>query len=825
MRSVLQDVGYFGRTVAKSPGFFAVAVLTLALGIGANTAIFSVINAVLLRPLPFHEPDRLVRLFETEAAPGNYPFAGPDYLDWQAQNRTCEGMTLFQYYRRANVSGGGQAESALAIDAEANFFDVLGAKPLLGRTFARGEGAAGTGRVAVVSYGFWQRHFGGDAAIVGRSVELDSQRHTVVGVMPSWFNYPRGTEVWTPLDMSPQNLGPRGSHSYLAVGRLKPGVTVSQALADLTLIAKRLEQQFPDSNEKIGAALFPMKAYLTRSSREPLLILLGAVALVLLVACANVANLLLIRAGGRRRELAIRSALGAGRWRIARQLLTESVLLALAGGLAGLAAAWWGVRLLRAAKSLPIPLVNPVQIDVSVLLFTLAAAVLTGVLFGILPALQASAVGLNEELKSASRATGGTGTRARRWRDGIAVAEIAVSLALLVGAGLLLRSFDRMRHTEIGADTRNVVTMGINLPASRYATPVARRTFFDRLLERVRSTPGVRAASVSTRIPLEGGSNGCITVPGQDDARLRNQLFEWNYVSADYFRAFGIPVLQGRSFESRDEDRAAAVAAKITEVFSTPNPRPETLRDVSWPAVVSRQMARLVWPKQDPIGRTFIMGGALRAEVIGVAGDVKSQGIRDDAAPQAYLAFPGALSDASPANLTIKAVAEALPLLPAIRAHVNALDATLAVVDPRTMDDVIADGMADTTLQTWLLGTFAALAAVLAAVGLYSVMGFLVAQRGHELGIRIALGAARGDVLRLVLGHATKLVAVGVFAGICAALWLTRVMRGLLFGVASNDLVTFAAVSCLLVLVAAVACAIPARRAMRVDPIVALRHE
>ncbi len=825
MRDLLQDVAYFWRALLKAPGFFAVAVLTLALGIGANTAIFSVINSVLLRPLPFHEPERLVRLFQTELAPGNYPFTGPDYLDWREQNKTLESTALFTYFRPMNVSGGGGAESAIGIRAEATFFDVLGVRPLIGRTFAKGEDAAPGARVAVISYGFWQRHFGADRGVVNKSVELDSERYTIVGVMPSWFNYPRNVELWTPLDMSPQNLGSRGSHSHSALARLKPGVTVPQALADLKVIAARLEEQYPDTNEKVGAAVVPMKEQLTGASREPLLILLGAVALVLLVACANVANLLLIRAGSRRREVAIRSALGAGRGRIVRQLLTESVLLAIVGGGAGLAAAWWGVRLLRSVKSLPVPLVNPIAIDRQVLLFTLGAAVVTGLLFGILPALHASAMRPADELKSGGRAVPGARRRSFGLRDGIAIAEIALSLALLVGAGLLLRSFDKMRSAEIGADTQNVVTMGINLPAAKYPTLVSRRAFYDRLLERVRSTPGVRAAGVSTLIPLEGGSNGYITVPGQDDDRLKNQLFEWNYVSGDYFRTYGVALRRGRVFTAQDEDQAAVVTQKITDVFSSPNPDRALLRGLAWPAIINETMARLIWGKQDAVGRSFVLGGFIDARVIGVVADVKVRGVRDGDLPQGYFPFVGALDDAGMRQLTLKTTASPMALLGQVRGHLSALDSSLALVDPRTMEDVIADGMAATSLQTWLLGAFAVLAVLLAAVGLYSVMAFLVAQRRQEIGIRMALGAGRGDLLRLVVGHATKLIAVGVAAGLCAALWLSRLLRGLLFGVQANDVWTIAVVSALLVLVGLVACALPARRAMRIDPIVALRYE
>jgi putative ABC transport system permease protein len=826
MRALLQDFGYFGRSIVKSPGFFAVAVLTLALGIGANTAIFSIINAVLLRPLPFHEPERLMRLFETEAAPGNYPWSGPNYIDTEAQNRTLEATALFAWEQRLNVSGTGRPETALGVRTEDSFFGVLGVRPLLGRTFTRGESASGGAKVAILSYGFWQRHFGGNPDIVDKPVLLDSERYTVVGVMPAWFNYPKDTELWMPLDMSPQHLGPRGSHSYQAVGRLKRGVGMSQALADLKVIASRLEKQYPNSNEKIGAAMVAMKDQLTRGSRQPLLVLLGAVALVLLVACANVANLLLIRAGGRRRELAIRAALGAGRWRVVRQLLTESVLLAFAGAAAGLLAAWWGVHALQSSESQPIMLVNPVGIDVPVLLFTLGAAVLTGLLFGILPALQASAVPLSRELNSTSQGTGGAGGRTRRLRDAIAVAEVAVSLALLVGAGLLVRTFDNMRHADLGLEPRHVLAMEINLPDAKYHTAAAQQAFFDRLVERVRSRPAVRAATMSVQIPLEGGSNGYITVPGSDSTRLANQLFEWNYVSPDYFRAFGIPLVKGRTFTDADESETAVVAQKVNDIFAVPNPRLDGLPTLTWPAVINRTMARIIWGQQDPIGRSFLLGGVITARVVGVVADSKIRDVRGDALPAACFPFAGSLGHSGGRYyLTVKTDGPPTSVLAPIRADLGAIDSTLAVAHPRTMEEVLADGMRDEGFLTWLLGAFAAVAAVLAAVGLYSVMAFLVAQRRREIGIRIALGAGQGELLRFVLGHAAKLVSAGVLIGLGAALWLTRLLRGLLFGVAPSDLSTFVVVSAILVVVALLACAIPARRAMRVDPIVALRCE
>ena len=826
MESFLQDVKYSVRMFVKSPAFTAIAVLTLALGIGANTAIFSVINSVLLRPLPFHDPDGLVQLWETEAAPGTYPFAGPDYLDWQAQNHTLEATSLYTWGRGFNASGAGEPESASVISAQANFFSVLGVQPKLGRTFAAGEDQEGKNHVAILSYGFWQRHFGGDLGVIGKPVELSSETYSVIGVMPRWFNYPPATDIWAPIDMSPKNLGNRGSHSYRALGRLKPGVSINQAQADLTVIAKHLEQQYPDSNDKVGAAVISMKEQITKSSREQLLILLGAVALVLLVACANIANLLLSRATGRRRELAVRAALGAGRWRVVRQLLTESVLLALSGAGLGLLAAWWCVNLLQSAKTLPIPRQNAVQIDVTVLLFTIAAGIFVGILFGLAPALQALKLNLNEELKSSAQAAAGPAGSRRLLCDALVVGEIAVSLALLVGAGLLLRSFALMRNAEIGVQSQNILTMGINLPGKTYTTLTARREFFDRLLDRIQRTPGIQAASVSTQIPLEGNSNGYITVPGRDDAAIKNQLFEWNYITQDYFRAFDISFLQGQNFTPQDVDRVANVNLKIKALFSAPNPPKELPKDLSQVAVINRAMARLLWPNQDAIGKVFRVGGFLPVKVIGVVGDVKERGIRQEVVPQAYFPLTGALAYAEGVwRLAVKTSAAPMSMLGTIRKHVNALDSSLAVLRPRTMNDVISDAMQDTSLQTFLLSVFAALAVLLAAVGLYSVMAYLVTQRTHELGIRMALGAQRNDVLRLVLGYGARLTVIGVSVGIAAALALTRLIRILLFGVSANDFLTFAPVVILLTFVALTACYIPARRATRVDPMVALRYE
>jgi len=828
MHTVIQDLRYSLRVLLKSPGFTFVAIVTLALGIGANTAIFSVINSVLLRPLPFHQPDRLVGLWETEVSPGSYPLTGPDFLDWQAQNQTFEGMSLYSWPRTFNASGTGDPEVVSGIATQSNFFSVLGVSPQIGRAFEAGEDVEGKNHVAILNYAFWQRRFSGSADALGQRLQLNNESYTIIGVMPRWFNFPPATDLWCPIDMTRKALGGEGSHSYRAIGRLKPGVAISEARADLATIGKRLLKQYPDSHEGVTAVVNPLKEQITRSSESELWILLGSVGLVLLVACANVANLLLARATSRQREMAVRTAMGAGRWRLIRQLLTESVLLSMAGAGLGLMGAVWAVGYLRASDNIQLSQIprssNPIEIDVTVLLFTIGISLLVGILFGLAPALQTSQVSLNDELKFSAAAVVSPSAKRRLLRDILVIGEIAVSLALLVAAGLLLRSFALMRAANIGVRTDNIVTMEINLPQSKYNTLATRRAFYDQLLARLSQVPGIQYSAVSTELPLEGGNNGYITVPGDNDPSQTNQLVEWGYVTPDYFRAFGIPLLEGRSFDQDDVQRTADVNLKADDLQKLPNP-PQTLPpDLTFVAVINKAMAQRFWPNQDPIGKVFNKSPVVK--VIGVVGDIRQFGIREKPIPQAYFPLTAILdSPGFGTQLIVKTSVASTSVLGPIRGELRNIDERLALFRPRTMEQVISDNMQDTNIQTFLLSIFAGLALLLAAVGIYGVMAYLVTQRTHEIGIRMALGAQQADVLRLVLTHGTKLTVVGIGIGIAIALALTGLIKALLFGVGARDFATFAAVSAILAFVALLACYIPARRAARVDPMVALRYE
>jgi predicted permease len=825
METLIQDVRYGGRLLRKSPGFTFVAVLTLALGIGANTAIFSVVNAVLLAKLPVKEPNRLVQLWETEVSPGNYPFAGPDYLDWEKQNHTLESSALYRYASPANSSHNGQSQSVLVQRTEATYFSVLGVNAEIGRTFTSGDDQPGTRHIAILSYRYWQESFAGREDVLNSNLALDNEKYTIVGVMPSWFRFPAEVQVFVPLDMSLKGLGERGNHSYKAIGRLKPGVNAETAEADLKTIAAGLEKQFPDSNDHVAAVVVPLREEILGNTRQRLLLLLAAVGAVLLLACANVANLLLARASSRQKEMSLRTVLGASRLRVVRQLLTESLMLSLGGGAIGLAGGFWLVKLIESSKQLPIPRYNPVRIDAPVLLFTFGLSVLVGVIFGLAPIFQTAKTDLGEELKSTSQ-TVMNGSRFTRWlRDGLVVLELSVSLALLIVAGLLLRSFAQLQRTDIGVDAHNVSVGFIMLPDVHYPDLQARKLFCNRLLQELSAIPGVQSAALSTEIPIEGAWNGTIKVPEDANPAHRRQLVEFNFITQDYFRTLGIPHKQGRVFIDEDMERGAEVTLKINGLVKK-NPKLETMPpELSYNAVINDAMARMFWPHQDPVGKMFVWGGT-NMQIIGVVGDVKQSGIRGASIPQAY--FPLTLNDAVPgfgASMIVKAAGAPASMFAVIRGKLHDIDDTLAVYSPRTMDEVIAGDIQDATLETWLFGSLAAIALILAAVGLYSVLAYLVSQRTREIGIRMALGAQQGHVLNLVMRHAAVLICVGMFAGLAAALAAAHFMTDMLFGVKAHDPLTFGAVVSLLVVVALAACLVPVRRATRVDPMVALRYE
>lgn len=801
---MLADIRYAFRILLKAPAFTAISIIALALGIGANTAIFSVVNSVLIRPLPYRDPERLVRLFETEPQLPLAPLCGADFLDWRDQNHSFSGMALYGS-RSSNLTGSNPTDSAqpariLAGAVSPALFSILGVTPAAGRDFQPEEEHAGRDHVAILNHAFWEQRFGADPSMLGRNLTLDGEIYSIIGIMPRDFQAIPLVDLWTPLNAD-QLKTTRGSHSWQVVARLKPGVTVGQGEAELKTIAKNLEKQYPGPNSDIGARAIPMLEQRVGNIRPVLLAMLGAVGFVLLIACANVANLLLARASVRQREMAVRSALGATRWRIVRQLLTESVLLSTTGGLAGLALAFWGVSILRTAAGANLPRARELTLDGTVLGFTLIVSVVTGILFGLAPALQRAE--LNDALKEGSR--GSTSMAGKTLRNSLVVAEVALSLVLLIGSGLMVKSFMRLFTVELGFDTSRVLTMNISLPGAKYNAPAPRLAFYRSLLERVRALPGVEAVAASSKLPLLGGNNGTVVIEGQPAPthQWEGPLVEFSQVTPDYFRAMGIPVKQGRVCGAQDEGKGAPVA------------------------IINETMAKRFWPGQDALHKGVLNGSGsstARTDIVGVVGDVRQHGLEREPLPEMYYCF-GENANRNTMALIVRGAGDPKPLTASVRGAIQAIDRDQPVYDIRTMEQVFQENTDGRRFQMTLFAIFAAVAMVLAAVGIYGVMSYMVTQRSHEIGIRMALGARMPDVLRLVVGQGMRLVLTGVAVGLIIALMLGKSMEGLLYGVRPTDPATLFGVSALLALVALAANYIPAIRATRVDPVIVLRHE
>ncbi|HEV7891974.1 MAG TPA: ABC transporter permease [Pyrinomonadaceae bacterium] len=796
-RTVWQDFRYGARSLRKSPGFTFVAVVTLALGVGANTAVFSVVNAVLLRPLPYENPGQLVRLWADSSGQrtDRNQFSPAEVTEFRDQLTTFEEVGLFDYGLSANLTGGGQPERVNGSEATPGLFTTLRVKPVLGRTFLPDETEVTQSRVALISEGLWRRRFGADPNFAGQTIQLDGESFTVVGVLPGSFKFPEQVDLWLPFSFTADDWKTDRQHYYVeAVGRLRPGVTREQAGAELETIVGRLRPTFPAARKNWGIALVPLHEQVVGKVSSTLWILFGAVGFVLLIACVNVANLLLARSASRQKEITIRAALGAGRLRIVRQLLTESLLLAAAGGGAGALLAVWAVRLSSASIIDSLPRAEEVAVDGRVLVFTLLVSVVTGVVFGVMPALRVSNPDLNETLKEGGRRT--TSSRSGP-RNVLVVAEIALSLVLLTGAGLLIKSFMRLQGVNAGFDPHNLLTMQVTLPKTQYADTAAQNAFVQETLRRVETLPGVKSAAATINLPLVGTWGMGYKVIGHDNAPM--QVADNANITPDYFRTMGIPILMGRDFSDRDTGGGPKVI------------------------IISEALARKHFPGENPLGQR-INAGAER-EVVGVVADVKPRGLELEVKPQIYLPYAQKPTSAPFVTFTVRTESTPLGLAGAVEKEIRSLNKDLPVANVRAMEQIVAASLEQRRLTMLLLGVFAAVAVALASVGIYGVVSYSVSQRTHELGIRVALGARGRDVLALVLGQGVRLAFVGVTLGLVGAFWLTGLLKDLLFGVGATDPLTFVSVASLLVAVALAACYIPARRAAKVDPMVALRYE
>ena len=810
MDLLLKDIRYALRGLIKRPGFTVIALVTLALGIGANTAIFSVVNAVLLRPLPFQDPDQLVVVWEDATFAGfprNTP-APANFIDWKTQNQSFADMAASAEVS-FNLTGDGDPERVTAYSVTANFFPLFGVQPLLGRSFLNEEDRPGANKVAVLSHSLWQSRYGGEPNIINREILLNGEKHSVIGVMPANFQFMnREVRLWVPIALDPEEMANRGGHYLQVVARLKPGVSQSQAQADMTAIMTRIARDHPGEtfDGKLGAIVTPMREQLVGETRSSLMVLLVAVAFVLLIACANVAGLLLARAVSRRREIALRVALGASRLRVVRQLLTESLLLAATAGIVGSLLAYWSFTFLQGLVPAEMAVSTSLQLDVRILAFTLLISIVTGIIFGLVPALQSANIDLNEALKQSSSRTTSSG----RLRGTMIVFEVALSLVLLVGAGLLIQTLLQLFRQYAVLEPEKILTMRTVLPREKYREPQQRNNFYRQVLERVENLPGVEAAGYSTSVPLswKGGTSGFYP-EGLTDP-IAGFAYDANHrqVSANYLQAMNIPLREGRYFDNRDNEKSMPVV------------------------IINETMARQYWPGQNALGRRLKIGdpnepGKLWKQIVGIVADIRQMGIDEPVKAEMYLPneqitdWPGFV----PRDLAIRITGDTTSLVGSVRQAIREVDPDQPVSNVATMAELLGEEAAQRRMGMIMLTGFAALALLLASLGIYGVLAYFVTQHTNEIGVRLALGATPRNVLFLVLKKGMGLTLVGVVIGVAASFALTRLMSSLLFGVQAADPLTFVSVPLLLGAVALLACAIPAHRATKVDPMVALRYE
>lgn len=811
MQTLIKDIRYGVRSLLKHPGFTAIVVVTLAVGIGASSAIFNVVNTVLLRPLPYPQAERIVAIQELSQTGKRVQVTPANFLDWRAQNTVFEQLAAI-LTRPANLALADSAERIDLAMTSANFFSVFGVEPKYGRFFISADEQAGHAPIVVISHALWQRRFAGDPSLVGRPITLDGASYSVVGIAPAGFSYPDKTEVWVP----PFRLAPtmserqdptqlRGFGMLAAVGLLRPGIGVPQAASEMETITARLRQQYPDQNNRRFNRVVSLHNHLVGETGPMLLLLFGAVGFVLLIACANVANLLLASAATRQKELAIRTALGASRLRLMRQLLTESGMLALAGGAMGFLLALWGVALITRLLPQDFPRLGEIRLDWRVLGFTLVASIVTGILFGFAPSLQLSKTEVQDSLKEMGRGVSGS-RRHNRLRNLLIVGELALSVVLLAGAGLLFRSFMQLQSVNTGFNSQQLLTARLSPAGAKYRTDLDYIDFYNQTMQRISSVPGVTTVAAINTLPLDKGPQAGFRIEGRPPLTT-DKWPSGNYrtVSSDYFRAMDIPIVQGRAFTDHDTLQTPLVV------------------------IVNQALARREFPGETVIGKRINLGNTdaqgqpVWFEIVGIASDVRSLELREEAAPEFYLS---AQQD-SFANMfvVVRTSIEPTGIAASIRQAAAEVDKTASVSDIKTMDNIVNAAVTQPRFNVFLLGLFSGIALLLSAAGIYGVTAYSVTQRTHEFGIRMALGAQVGDVLRMIIRQGMLLISVGVVIGLAAAFALTRLLRTLLFGVSASDPLTFIAITLLLTFVALVACYIPARRATKVDPLVALRYE